>query len=70
MFSGTFTVDYTAPSPGSYKVTVFFAGKEVPQSPIKVQVAPHIDVSGIRVEGLEASKCHPQQTMWLINLNV
>ncbi|GAU93664.1 hypothetical protein RvY_05566 [Ramazzottius varieornatus] len=50
---GTFTVDYTAPSPGTYKVTVMFAGKEVPASPIKVQVAPHIDVSGIRVEGLE-----------------
>lgn len=54
---GTFTVDYTAPSPGTYKVTVTFAGKEVPQSPLKVQVAPHIDVSGIRVEGLEQSKC-------------
>ncbi|CAL1528168.1 unnamed protein product [Lymnaea stagnalis] len=50
---GTFTVEYEPKSPGTYTVLVYFAGKEVPQSPIKVKVEPNIDVSKIKVVGLE-----------------
>uniref|UniRef100_T1IWF9 Sarcolemmal membrane-associated protein n=1 Tax=Strigamia maritima TaxID=126957 RepID=T1IWF9_STRMM len=49
----TFTVDYTAPTPGNYKVNVRFAGKDIPQSPIKVSVQPHIDINKVKVDGLE-----------------
>ncbi|XP_012939324.2 filamin-A-like [Aplysia californica] len=50
---GTFTVEYEPKSPGQYTVLVYFANKEVPQSPIKVKVEPNIDVSKIKVVGLE-----------------
>lgn len=53
---GTFRVEYEAKSPGQYTVLVYFANKEVPQSPIKVQVESHIDVSKVKVIGLEKRK--------------
>ncbi|CAL1273258.1 unnamed protein product [Larinioides sclopetarius] len=52
---GTYTVDYMAPNPGNYTVSVAFAGKEIPNSPIKVKVEPQIDVSKVKVDGLEPS---------------
>jgi hypothetical protein len=33
-----------------------YAGKEVPNSPIRVPVQPHVDVSKVKVDGLESSK--------------
>ncbi|CAD6191974.1 unnamed protein product [Caenorhabditis auriculariae] len=48
---GSFTVKYTAPKPGAYQLNVIFAGDEI--SPIEINVKPRVDVSGIRVEGLE-----------------
>jgi hypothetical protein len=33
-----------------------YAGKLIPQSPIAVQVQPHVDVSKVKVDGLEPSK--------------
>lgn len=48
---GSFTVKYTAPRPGAYQLNVVFAGVDVP--PIEINVKPHIDIAGIRVEGLE-----------------
>ncbi|BFZ08117.1 hypothetical protein BsWGS_11156 [Bradybaena similaris] len=50
---GTFTVQYEPKTPGVYTVLVYFANKEVPQSPIKVKVEPSIDISKVRVVGLE-----------------
>ncbi|KAL3851735.1 hypothetical protein ACJMK2_015452 [Sinanodonta woodiana] len=50
---GTFTVEYTAETPGTYTVMVYFAGKEIPASPIKVKVESSIDVSKVKVTGLE-----------------
>ncbi|CDH93091.1 Calponin-homology (CH) domain-containing protein [Caenorhabditis elegans] len=48
---GSFTVKYTAQRPGAYQLNVVFAGEEI--SPIEINVKPNVDVSGIRVEGLE-----------------
>lgn len=48
---GSFTVKYTAQRPGSYQLNVVFAGEEI--SPIEINVKPNVDVSGIRVDGLE-----------------
>lgn len=53
---GTYAVAYTPAAPGPLKVNVLYAGKLVPQSPIAVQVQPHVDVSKVKVDGLEPSK--------------
>jgi filamin len=53
---GTYSVGYTPTAPGPLKVSVMYAGKLIPQSPIAVQVQPHVDVSKVKVEGLEPSK--------------
>ncbi|PAV82322.1 hypothetical protein WR25_16759 [Diploscapter pachys] len=51
---GSFTVKYTAPNAGAYQVNVVFAGEKI--SPIEINVKPQIDISGIKVEGLENEK--------------
>jgi hypothetical protein len=38
------------------QVSVKYAGQEVPQCPIRVPVQPHVDVSKVKVDGLEPSK--------------
>uniref|UniRef100_A0A914UJL9 Calponin-homology (CH) domain-containing protein n=1 Tax=Plectus sambesii TaxID=2011161 RepID=A0A914UJL9_9BILA len=48
---GSFTIKYTAPRPGSYQLRVVFAGHDL--LPIQINVQPHLDVGGIRVEGLD-----------------
>ncbi|KAL4226921.1 hypothetical protein ACF0H5_014899 [Mactra antiquata] len=50
---GTFKVEYEPTTPGTYTVQVYFATKEVPQSPIKVKVESSIDLSKVTVKGLE-----------------
>ncbi|XP_022254826.1 filamin-A-like, partial [Limulus polyphemus] len=51
----TYVVDYIPPTCGDYKVVVLFAGKEVPGSPLYVHVKPKVDVSKVKVDGLEPS---------------
>ncbi|XP_063851785.1 filamin-A-like isoform X6 [Scylla paramamosain] len=53
--NGTFTVDYLTPSPGEHRVTVLYAGAEIPQSPIVVPVQSNVDVTKVKVDGLEPS---------------
>lgn len=53
---GTYIADYVPPHPGNYTLNVQYGGVQVPQSPVKIQVAPQVDVSKIKVEGLERSK--------------
>lgn len=53
--NGTFTVDYQTPSPGEHRVTVLYAGAEIPQSPILVPVQSNVDVTKVKVDGLEPS---------------
>jgi filamin len=52
---GTFTVDYCAPTPGNYTLNVLYGGVTVPHCPLRVPVQPHVDVSKIKVDGLEPS---------------
>lgn len=54
---GTFVIGYTPSAPGPLKVSVLYGGKMIPQSPITVNVQPHVDVSKVKVDGLEPSKC-------------
>jgi len=51
---GTFTIAYTAKLPGLHCISVLFGDSEIPISPIKVNVEPSVDVSRIRVEGLDS----------------
>lgn len=69
---GTFTVEYEPKTPGMYTVQVYFATKEVPQSPIKVKVESSIDLSKVTVKGLETRKlislcCYDAQLCLSIN---
>ncbi|CAF3564394.1 unnamed protein product [Adineta steineri] len=50
---GTFRIAYTAKLPGVHCISVLFGDNEIPISPIKVNVEPSVDVSKIRIEGLE-----------------
>lgn len=53
---GTYTVDYEAPRSGNYSCTLRYDGVQVPSTPIKFKVQPNVDVSKIKVDGLEPSK--------------
>ena len=55
--NGQYTVEYTPPAPGKYKVNATYAGKPIPKLPIDVKVTPPADVSKVKVDGLEQSKC-------------
>ncbi|XP_056000448.1 filamin-A-like isoform X18 [Ostrea edulis] len=50
---GTFKVEYEPVNPGTYVVAVYFGGKEIPSSPIKVPVEASVDLSKVKVVGLD-----------------
>ncbi|XP_025833644.1 filamin-A isoform X1 [Agrilus planipennis] len=50
---GTYTVDYEAPQSGLHTCTLHYGGLKVPSTPVKFRVQPSVDVSKIRVDGLE-----------------
>ncbi|UXI22435.1 G-protein coupled receptor 158 [Sarcoptes scabiei] len=54
--NGQYTVEYTAPTPGKYKVNATFADKKIPSLPIDLNVTPAADVSKVKVEGLEPNQ--------------
>ncbi|KAJ8917963.1 hypothetical protein NQ315_002658 [Exocentrus adspersus] len=49
----TYTVDYEAGKAGNHVVTLHYGGLKVPTTPIKFKVKPNVDVSKIKVDGLE-----------------
>ena len=53
MNDGTYRVGYEPNTPGSTTVIVKLDGKEVPQSPIQVEVAPGNDLSKIKLQDFE-----------------
>lgn len=53
---GTFNVEYEPQSVGTYTVEVFYSDQPVPNTPIKVNVQSSIDLSKVKVVGLEPSK--------------
>ncbi|XP_073688386.1 filamin-C isoform X2 [Garra rufa] len=48
---GTFSVTYTPLFHGVHTITIKYGGQLVPKSPIRVQVEPAVDTSGIKVYG-------------------
>jgi hypothetical protein len=49
-------VRYEPKLPGMHCISVTFNNQEIPQSPIKVQIEPDIDVGKIKVTGIDSSK--------------
>ena len=60
-------IDYEPKSVGTYTVNVIFADQEIPSSPYTVKVEPNIDVSGVKVLGLEKGEnlCTQSAKMYL-----
>ncbi|XP_065219553.1 filamin-A isoform X2 [Planococcus citri] len=54
---GTYLIDYSVPAPGDYTLNCRYEGVQVPQSPLKIKVPANVDVSKIKVDGLETSVC-------------
>lgn len=52
---GTYLVDYVAPSPGNYTLNCLYGGAQVPQTPMNINVSANVDLSKIKVDGLETS---------------
>ncbi|XP_053908181.1 filamin-A isoform X1 [Cuculus canorus] len=48
---GTYTIAYTALSPGVYTITVEYGGQPVPHFPSKVRVEPPCDTAAVKVYG-------------------
>ena len=53
---GVYLAEYTPPNQGNLKVNVNYGGKPVSGCPIIVPVGPPLDVSKIKVEGLDTGK--------------
>lgn len=51
----TYTVELTPPETGSYTTNLHYGGLKVPSVP-KVTITPTVDMSLIKVDGLEPSK--------------
>ena len=47
---------YTPKIPGPHIISVTFNNEEIPQSPIKVNVEPDVDVAKIKITGIDQSK--------------
>ncbi|XP_066255182.1 filamin-A isoform X4 [Euwallacea similis] len=63
----TYTVDYEAPQPGNYSVSLDYGGLRVPTTPIRIKVEPSVDVSKIKVDGLEPSVYIDSPTDFLVD---
>ncbi|XP_044766045.1 filamin-A isoform X1 [Coccinella septempunctata] len=48
-----YSVEYVAPKSGNYSASLFYGGLKVPNTPKKIKVQPNVDVSKIKVDGLE-----------------
>lgn len=67
---GTFTIEYEPKTPGTYTVAVYFANSEIPKSPIKVTVEASVDLSKVKVVGLDTRKCVDFDTVLVIGFEV
>lgn len=63
----TFTVDYETHLAGTHSVTLHYGGLKVPSTPIKFKAHPNVDVSKIKVDGLEPSVYVDSPTDFLVD---
>ncbi|XP_067932451.1 filamin-A-like isoform X2 [Watersipora subatra] len=64
---GLFRIEYVPETYGTYTVNVLFADQEIPTSPYTVKIEPSIDVSGVKVVGLEKDVFIDSSTDFLID---
>ncbi|XP_051163533.1 filamin-A isoform X2 [Leptopilina boulardi] len=64
---GTYVVDYCPPTPGPYTVNLNYGGLKVPNTPLKVDVQPALDVSKVKVDGLSPNLNINQPTEFTID---
>lgn len=64
---GTYVVDYVPQQAGTHSVTLQYGGHKVPSTPLLFKVQPNVDVSKIKVDGLEPSKYKPIHTLPIVN---
>ncbi|XP_041442540.1 filamin-C isoform X2 [Xenopus laevis] len=48
---GTYSITYTPSCPGAYTITIKYGGHAVPKFPVRVNVEPAVDTSGVKVFG-------------------
>lgn len=53
---GSFLIDYVPTNSGIHNLTCTYGGIKVPDSPIKIHVQPLVDLSKVKVDGLETRK--------------
>ncbi|XP_063928955.1 filamin-A isoform X2 [Zophobas morio] len=63
----TYTVDYETHLSGTHTVTLHYGGMRVPSTPLKFKVHPNVDVSKIKVDGLEPSVFVESPTDFLVD---
>uniref|UniRef100_A0A336M1N6 CSON010354 protein n=2 Tax=Culicoides sonorensis TaxID=179676 RepID=A0A336M1N6_CULSO len=63
----TYSVELTATETGSYTTNLFYGGLKVPTSP-KTNVNPPIDVTKVKVDGLEPSVLMNSQTEFCVDM--
>ncbi|KAG5896019.1 hypothetical protein JTB14_007584 [Gonioctena quinquepunctata] len=63
----TYTVDYETVHSGIHKLTIHYGGHKVPSTPIKFKVQPIVDVTKIKVDGLEPSVYVDSPTDFLVD---
>lgn len=52
----TFTIQFEPSLVGQYVAHIFFANQEIPGSPRSISVFPSVDLSGVKVTGVDESK--------------
>ncbi|KAB0399723.1 hypothetical protein E2I00_009052 [Balaenoptera physalus] len=63
----SYTVKYTAVQQGNMSVTVTYGGDPVPKSPFVVNVAPPLDLSKVKVQGLNSKVAVGQEQAFSVN---
>ncbi|ELW67409.1 Filamin-C [Tupaia chinensis] len=63
----SYTVKYTAVQQGNMAVTVTYGGDPVPKSPFVVNVAPPLDLSKVKVQGLNSKVAVGQEQAFSVN---
>lgn len=53
---GSFLIDYEPKSSGVHTLNCTYGGVKVPNCPIKINVQPQVDLSKVKVDGLETRK--------------
>lgn len=63
---GSFLIDYVPTSSGVHSLNCTYGGVKVPDTPIKINVQSPVDLSKVKVDGLETRKSYETIPYYLI----